>query len=120
MDDLREVWAELRDMGPWRLALELTKAVLGLALMAGVIEGVMWLYYRLGVPDSAITPTLVALLAIWMGIVFRRELANGARKLPEQVRWCVWVWSRDHPPRDAREIADLEMARDYLESEGQR
>lgn len=120
MDELREVWAELRAMGPWRLALELAKVVLGLALMAGVIEGVMWLYYRLGVPDSAITPTLVALLAIWMGIVFRRELTTWLRGLPGRIRWWGWVWSQDHPPRDAREIADLEMARDYLESEGQR
>lgn len=120
MDELREAWEELRAIGPRRLALEAAKAVLGLALAAAVFEGVMYLLYIIGAPDGAVTPTILALLAIWFGIVFRRELTTWLRGLPERIRWWVWLWSQEHPPRDAREIEGLRMALHHLEGEGER
>lgn len=119
-DDLREVWMWLRGMRARDLA---GGVVLGLLMLAALVISVWGVLYGLaycGAPQWLGTPAFFATLGVWLAVIFRRELLAWLRTVPEQVRWWVWVWSRDHPPRDVAEIEDLEMARAYLESEGQR
>ena len=120
MDDLREVWMWLRGMRARDLAGGFVLGLLMLAAMAAVLWGILYGLGRLGAPQWLGTPAVFATVGAWFAVIFRRELLAVVRGLPERVRWWVWVWSQDHPPLNAREIDDLQMARAYLESEGGR